>query len=96
MNIFKNRTVLGIICITISLMICFVITPFFNKEMAQKTEIVRVTSPILTGQVITNEMVSVAEVGGYNLPETVIKNMETAVGHCIFSHWQISQQEIIF
>ncbi len=80
MNLLKNRTVLGIICITLSLLICFVITPFFNKEMAQKTEIVRVTQPIFTGQAITKDMVTVMEVGGYNLPETVIKNMETAIG----------------
>ncbi len=80
MNLLKNRTVLGIICITLSLMICFVITPMFNKEMAQKTEIVRVTQPIYTGQVITADMVSMVEVGGYNLPETVIKNLENAVG----------------
>lgn len=80
MNLLKNRTVLGIICITLSLMICFVITPFFNKEMAQKTEIVRVTTAIQTGQAITTDMVTVMEVGGYNLPETVIKNTETVIG----------------
>ncbi|MFI3254540.1 MAG: SAF domain-containing protein [Eubacteriales bacterium] len=95
MNLLKNRTVLGIICITLSLMICFapqgtlsfyfakihlVITLFRGKEMAQKTEIVRVTTAIQTGQAITKDMVTVMEVGGYNLPETVIKNTETVIG----------------
>ncbi|MFI3255046.1 MAG: SAF domain-containing protein [Eubacteriales bacterium] len=89
MNLLKNRTVLGIICITLSLMICFVITPLFNKEMAQKTEIVRVTQPIFTGQVITQDMVSMVEVGGYNLPETVIKNMETAVGSYALANFAV-------
>ncbi len=81
MNLFKNRTVLGILCITLSLLICFVITPLFNKEMAQKTEIVRVTQPIFTGQTITSDMVTVTEVGGYNLPETVMKTQDMVVGN---------------
>ena len=80
MNLFKNRTVLGVICIALSLLICFGITPLFNKEMSRKTEIVRVTKEILTGEKITNDMVDIVEVGGYNLPTNVIKTKETIVG----------------
>ena len=39
MNIFKNRMVVGVFCIVLSLLICFGITPLFNKginRMAQK------------------------------------------------------------
>lgn len=89
MNFLKNRTVLGIICITLSLLICFVITPFFNQEMAQKTEIVRVTQPILTGQEITSEMVSVVEVGGYNLPENVMRNNELVIGSYALANFSV-------
>ncbi|MPN62881.1 hypothetical protein SDC9_210634 [bioreactor metagenome] len=52
MSIFKNRTVLGVICIVLSLLICFVITPLFNKGISQKTEIVRVTKEIKNGDEI--------------------------------------------
>lgn len=30
MKLFKNRTVLGIFCIAVSLIICFAITPLVN------------------------------------------------------------------
>ena len=43
MSIFKNRTVIGVICILLALVICFGITPLFNQSISQKAEIVRVT-----------------------------------------------------
>ncbi|MPM10035.1 hypothetical protein SDC9_56359 [bioreactor metagenome] len=80
MNFFKNRTVVGVICIVLSLLICFGITPLFNKGISQKTEIVRVAKGITAGDEITKDMVQTVEVGGYNLPENVIKNQDTVVG----------------
>lgn len=80
MKIFKNRTTLGILCIVISLLICFGITPIFNKAISQKTEIVRVAKKIKLGDKITKDMVQTVEVGGYNLPENVIKNKDTVIG----------------
>lgn len=32
MRFLKNRTVLGVLCIVLSLIICFAVTPLFNKE----------------------------------------------------------------
>ena len=76
----KNRTVIGAICIAVSLAICFCITPLFNQAASQKAQIVRVAKDVKAGEVITSDMVAVVEVGGYNLPEDVIKQKETAVG----------------
>lgn len=64
----------------LSLLICFGVTPLFNKGMSQKTEIVRVAKEIKTGDEITSDMVQMVEVGGYNLPENIIKNKDTAIG----------------
>ena len=36
MSIFKNRTVIGVICILLALVICFGITPLFNQGISQK------------------------------------------------------------
>jgi len=80
MSFFKNRTVIGVICIVLSLLICFGITPLFNKGISQKTEIVRVAEEIKAGDEITKDMVQTVEVGGYNMPENVIKNQDTVVG----------------
>lgn len=80
MSFFKNRTVIGVICIVLALIICFAVTPLFNQELAQKTEIVRVTKDIRLGDEITADMVKTVEVGGYNLPENVVRNLDTVVG----------------
>jgi len=42
MSLFKNRTVVGVICILLSLVICFGVTPLFNKSVSQKEQIIRV------------------------------------------------------
>lgn len=80
MSFLKNRTLLGVICIVLSLLICFGLTPLFNRSMSQKTSIVRVVKDIKCGDQITKDMVQTVEVGGYNLPENIIKQRENAVG----------------
>lgn len=80
MNLLKNRTVLGVICILLSLLICFGLTPLFNKTLSQKTEIIRVTKEIKAGDEITKDMVQIAEVGGFGLPENVIRQKDTVIG----------------
>ena len=80
MGLFKNRTVVGLICIVLSLLICFGVTPFFNKGISQKTEIVRVIKEIKEGDEITKDMVQIVEVGGFNLPENVIRTKDTVIG----------------
>ena len=80
MSLFKNRTVVGVICIMLSLLICFGITPLFNQGISQKIEIVRVAKEIKTGDKITKDMIQTIEVGGYHLPDNVIKSKNTVVG----------------
>ncbi len=80
MSVIKNRTVIGILCIVLSLVICFVVTPLFNKSISKKTEIVRVVKPIKIGDEITKDMVKRVEVGAYNLPEDVVRTMEEVTG----------------
>lgn len=80
MNFLKNRTVLGIMCIVLSLIICFAVTPLFNSGLSQKVGIIRVTKDIKAGDQITKDKVQTIEVGSYNLPKDVVKSTDTAVG----------------
>ncbi len=80
MNILKNRTILGLICIVLSLIICFGLTPLFNGAVNAQVEIVRVAADVKQGDVITADMVAAVTVGGYNLPENVLKEMGNVVG----------------
>lgn len=80
MSIFKNRTVIGVICILLALVICFGITPLFNQSISQRSEIVRVTKDIHAGELITKDMVTTAEVGSYNLPSGILREKDNVVG----------------
>lgn len=80
MNFLKNRTVIGVICIVLALIICFAVTPLFNQSISEKAEIVRVVKPVKIGEEITADKVKTVEVGGYNLPDEVVKNLDTAIG----------------
>ena len=80
MKLLKNRTVLGAVCIVLSLLICFALTPLFNQSVSRKTAVVRVVKDIQSGEQITKDMVQTVEVGGYNLPEAVMKKADSVVG----------------
>jgi pilus assembly protein CpaB len=80
MSFLKNRTVLGAICIVLSLIICFALTPLFNQSVSQKTTVVRVVKDIQSGEQITKDMVQAVEVGGYNLPDNVMTKADSVIG----------------
>ncbi|MFI3228397.1 MAG: Flp pilus assembly protein CpaB [Clostridia bacterium] len=80
MKILKNRTILGIVCIILSLIICFGITPIFNDSLSQKVDIVRVKTDISEGTQITSNMLETVEVGAYNLPNNVVLTTDTVLG----------------
>lgn len=80
MKIFRNRTVIGVLCILLALIICFGVTPLFSRSSSEKTEIVRVTKDIKEGDEITAEMVQTVEVGAYNLPQNLMTDKKEVVG----------------
>ena len=80
MKIFRNRTVIGVLCILLALIICFGVTPLFSRSASEKTKIVRVTKDIQEGDEITAEMVQTVEVGAYNLPQNLMTDKKEVVG----------------
>lgn len=80
MKIFRNRTVIGVLCILLALIICFGVTPLFSRSASEKTEIVRATMDIKEGDEITAEMVQTVEVGAYNLPQNLMTDKKEVVG----------------
>lgn len=80
MKIFRNRTVVGVLCILLSLAICFGLAPMFSRSAAEKTQIVRVIAPIHEGDEITPDMVETVEVGAYNLPAGIMTEKTDVVG----------------
>jgi len=80
LKIFRNRTVIGVLCILLALIICFGVTPLFSRSASEKTEIVRVTKDIKEGDEITAKMVQTVEVGAYNLPQNLMTDKKEVVG----------------
>ena len=46
-NIFRNRTIIGAVCILLAVLVCFGITPFFNAGLKAQTEAVRVKAEVI-------------------------------------------------
>lgn len=80
MKLFKNRMVLGITCIVVSLIICFAITPLINVGLSRKTTVVRVNREIKAGEQLTRNMLTEVEVGNYNLPANVYYSIDEVNG----------------
>jgi len=79
LSIFKNRTVIGLGCIILSLIICFGLTPLWGSSVRAQTEIVRITDTVKKGEVITANMLETVQVGAYNLPSNLVKNKNEAI-----------------
>ena len=93
MKFLKNRTVLGVICIALALVICFVITPLFNASKNSTTSVIRVKNDIKIGQEITAKDVETVEVGAYNLPDDVIKKTEDIIGK--YASYEMLKNEFV-
>jgi len=79
-NLLKNRIVVGLFCIILSLIICFCLTPMFNNALTSTVEIVRVKTDIYKGDLITRDMLTTVEAGGYNLPTGIVYNADDVIG----------------
>jgi pilus assembly protein CpaB len=79
-KLLKNRTLIGALCIVLSLIICFGLTPLFNSAMTAQTEIARVKSEIKKGELITPDKLETITVGSYNLPSNVLEKTEEIAG----------------
>ncbi len=77
---FSSRTVIGVVCIVLALLITFGVAPLVNSFTDQKVDIVRLKADVPRGQIITADHLEVVNVGSYNLPNNVIKDGKAVVG----------------
>ena len=76
----NNRFIFGILSLVLAAVIAFVALPTIARQTNGKTEIVRITQPVLKGEKITSDNAEVVEVGGYNLPSNVAHSVEDVEG----------------
>ncbi len=76
----KNRTVIGIVCVILAVVITFVVSPFVNKVTDKKTEVVRFTTDVSHGVMIKDTDVELVKISNSALPEKTIKDVKLVVG----------------
>lgn len=76
----NNRFIFGILSLVLAAVIAFVALPTIARQTNGKTEIVRITEPVLKGERISKENTEVVEVGGYNLPSNVAHSLKDVDG----------------
>lgn len=80
MAIKKSRTTIGILAIVLASVLCFVVTPIYNKTLQKGVDIVRVVSNIQKGEKITVDKVKVIESTQKGLQEGTISSKKDVVG----------------
>ena len=76
----NNRFIFGILSLVLAAVIALVALPTIARQTNGKTEIVRITQPVLKGEQVTKENAEVVEVGGYNLPANVAHSLDDVEG----------------
>ena len=76
----KNRTIIGIVCIVLALVVTFAVAPLVNKLSDSRTDIVRLKSDIVQGHMIRESDIEIVTVGSTGLPANIITKKEAVVG----------------
>ena len=79
-NLFKNRIVIGAICIALAIVVGFIVVPVVNNLTSSTIEVVRVKKDISMGTEIKPEMLELVEVGKLNLPENIATDFKQVEG----------------
>ena len=76
----KNRTIIGIVCIVLALVVTFAVAPLVNKLSDSRTDIVRLKNDIDQGHMIQESDIEVVTVGSTGLPTNIITKKDAVVG----------------
>ncbi len=76
----NQRFLFGLLSLLLAAVIAFIALPTIARQTNGKTEIVRVTKPILKGEKITTDNTEVVEVGSYNRPPGIAHALEDVAG----------------
>lgn len=76
----NNRFIFGILSLALAAVIAFVALPTIARQTNGKTEIVRITRPVLKGEKLSKDNAETVEAGGYNLPSNVARKLSDVDG----------------
>ena len=76
----KNRTIIGIVCIVMALVVTFGVAPLVNEMADNRTDIVRMKKNVDQGHLISEDDIEVVSVGSHGLASGTITRKEDVVG----------------
>lgn len=79
-NLLKNRTILGISCIALSAVICFVVSPLLSRTSEKTVTVVRAAAEIKSGDEITKTMVTEVKMSDVNQPDNTLSDSKAVIG----------------
>lgn len=79
-KLFRNKIFIGAMCLLLAGMLAFVFLPRLYSAQASTTEIVKPKQTVESGTVITDDMLTVTEVGSYGLSDNVVRNKSEIIG----------------
>lgn len=80
LKLIKNQVFLGAICLLLAGALAFYLLPQLYKEQSATVEIVKLKQTVECGTLITDNLLTIAEVGSYGLPDTIVKNKTEIIG----------------
>lgn len=76
----NNRFIYGILSIVLAAVIAFIAIPAVTSKTSSTCEIARMKNAVPRGTLITTNDVELAEVGGFNLPDSVARQTKDVIG----------------
>lgn len=76
----KNRTIIGVICIILSVAVMFGISPVINKMALKKIEVIQVSKKVEQGEKITADDIVKVTIGSFGVNGAVIKDEKQVIG----------------
>lgn len=76
----KNRTMIGIVCMVVAVVITFVIAPVVNNLASDTTAVIRLAKDVKQGAPITETDIETVKVKTNTMPEGVLKNKTEVIG----------------
>lgn len=80
LKLLRNKIVVGAMCLLLAGILAFVFLPRLYSAQSGTTEIVKLKQTVESGTVVTDDMLTVAEVGAYGLPDNVIRDKTEIAG----------------
>ena len=79
-RLIRNKIFIGAMCLLLAGILAFVFLPRLYGAQSGTTEIVKLRQTVESGTVITDDMLTVSEVGSYGLPDNVIRGKSEITG----------------